>query len=67
VIDKLTVDTTTMSLRDQYGECSITVNKGDLPIEDIITDVVRPLLLAAGYGEQNVDEYLGPEFDGGET
>jgi len=47
VIDKLTVDTTTMSLRDQYGECSITVNKGDLPIEDIITDVVRPLLLAA--------------------
>jgi len=67
MIDKSTVDTTTMTLYGKYGKYSITVNRGDLTIGDILADVVRPLLLAAGYSEQNVDEYLGLEFDGGKT
>lgn len=53
-----------MTLRNQYGSYSITKNMGDLPIGDILADLVRPLLLAAGYSEQNIEEYLGPEFDG---
>lgn len=63
MIDEWTVKTT-MTLRNQYGRYSITKNMGDLPIGDILADLVRPLLLAAGYGEKNIEEYLGPEFDG---
>lgn len=64
MIDERTPNVTTMTLYTKYEEYSITVYRGDLPLGDIITSVVRPLLLAAGYGEQIIDEYLGPEFDG---
>jgi len=57
---------TTMSLRNPYGQYTVTVNEADLPIGDILEDVVKPLLLAAGYSEQNIEEYLGLEFDGDE-
>ena len=41
--------TTTLVLKDIYGERSITINEVDLSIGAVIDDLVVPLLAASGY------------------
>lgn len=48
-----------ITLRDDHGIYSIKVypeNIGNL--DDVMNLLVRPVLLAAGYGEKSVDEYI---------
>lgn len=52
-----------MIYTDDYG--TYTVEKPDSPviIYDVITELVKPLLMAAGFSEDLVDEALGIGID----
>ena len=49
---------TSITFYSQYGEYSITVNKDDMNMEEIMGELVRPLLLAAGFQPENISEYI---------
>ena len=49
---------TRMTLTTRDGHYTITLMRGDLTIEALIEDVFEPLLLAAGYHPENVNESL---------
>ena len=48
---------TVFTLKNGYGEYSVSVNHSDLDIIQMF-DLVRSLLLAAGYSEQSIDGIL---------
>lgn len=50
---------TRLTLETGYATTMIELRRGDLDIHDMIDSVVRPLLLGAGYMQQNVDDVLG--------
>lgn len=52
-------ETTTITLENCYGSTTITVNKTDMDMDEVIQDLVRPMLLAVGYHRDTVEEYLG--------
>lgn len=52
---------TTITLENCYGEYSIKLNESDLDIHETMDRLIKPLLVAAGFSEQTVDEYFGME------
>ena len=49
---------TIITLTDHYGRYTISKNKVDIPISEMFDDVIIPLLIASGYAESAIDEYL---------
>lgn len=54
-----TKETTTLTLTNCYGEFSVTVNQTDMPLHDVMGELVRSVLLAAGYHAKLVDSVVG--------
>jgi hypothetical protein len=52
---------TTITLKNEHGEYTITINKGGISIGSVIEDLVIPLLLAAGYAKETIDRYIDCE------
>lgn len=50
---------TRMTLETAHTKAVVEV-KRDLDIYEMVDDVIRPILLAAGYMESSVDEAIGP-------
>lgn len=50
---------TTLTLENEYGTYTISVNKTDMPIYEVMDELVEKVLLAAGYHINNVNEVLG--------
>jgi len=48
---------TTITIRNGYGKYSVSVDRSDLSISEMI-ECVRRVVLAAGYSEKSVDEYI---------
>lgn len=48
---------TVLTLKNGYGQYYITVDHTDLSLVDMM-DLVRRLLLAAGYQPDNINEYI---------
>ena len=49
---------TEITLRNKYGEYTVRVLRGDLLIGEMFDDVVKPVLLAAGYQRESLDNWL---------
>ena len=49
---------TSITLYNQYGDYTISLNEDDLNMDDMFSELIKPLLLAAGYQPENIDEYL---------
>jgi hypothetical protein len=47
-----------LSLSNEYGMYSVAVKCSDLTADEFVHDLVRPLMLAAGYAENNINEVL---------
>lgn len=47
---------TKVTLTNNFGEYSVLVDRVDLPLPDVIEDLLKPLMFAVGYGEKTVDE-----------
>lgn len=54
-------NTTTLTLRNEYGEYTVQVNQRELTIAEIIDDLVIPVLLAAGYSREVIDSCLAED------
>lgn len=54
-------NTTTVILITNYGEYSVTHNEVDLTMDEMLTHVIKPVLLAAGYHPDTVSSYLDCE------
>ena len=50
------MSTTNMSLTTENGTVTISVNKDDMTLFDLFDQVIKPLLLAAGYSEASINE-----------
>lgn len=50
--------TTKITLENEHGTYSVEIRNTELTINALVRDVVKPVLLAAGYSESLVDEYL---------
>ena len=53
-------ETTAICLRNCYGEYTIISKNTDMALGDIVDLLVVPLLLAAGYAQENIDEIINP-------
>ena len=49
---------TEMTLRNKYGEYTVRIPRGDLLIGEMFDDVVKPVLLAAGYQRESIENWL---------
>jgi len=45
--------TTTITLKNQYGEYTIVAPRQDLTLPEIMEELIEPLLLAAGYNRKS--------------
>lgn len=52
---------TTLTLENEHGTYTISVNKTDMPIYEVMDELVEKVLLAAGYHCNVVNEALGRE------
>lgn len=52
---------TKLTLENDYGTYSVGINKQDLTIGSMFEDLVIPVLLAAGYQQESIDNCLGEE------
>ena len=50
---------TSVAMDTEYNKITIEVKQTDMSIEDVITYLIRPLLIGIGYPEKLVNEYLG--------
>lgn len=50
---------TTLTLEDGYGTYTISVNKQDMSIDEVVEELVEKVLLAAGYHINSINEVLG--------
>lgn len=55
------ITTTKLTLENNYSKCIIEANRTDMPLGDLMEDVIIPLLLAAGYGQSTIDDYIDTE------
>lgn len=51
----------TLTLENEYGTYTISINKQDMSIDEVVEELVEKVLLAAGYHINNVNEALGRE------
>lgn len=49
---------TSITLKNCYGEYSISVPETDLTIVELFEGLINPILLAAGYAQSTIDDYL---------
>ena len=49
---------TTMTLENENGSYSVSVPRGELRIDDLITDILVPVLLAAQYSRECIEEAM---------
>lgn len=52
---------TKLTLKNRYGRYQIELDREDLTFDELFEELVRPLMLAAGYTEHTIDEYLGAD------
>lgn len=52
---------TTLTLENEYGTYTISVNKQDMSIDEVVDELVVKVLLAAGYHIEIINEVLGRE------
>lgn len=50
---------TKITLETQYGTVTVETPRDDLDISEMLTLLVKPVLLAAGYAEATVEQALG--------
>lgn len=50
--------TTTITLKNEHGEYSVTVPGVELDMERVVEGLVKPLLLAAGYHYETLEEFF---------
>lgn len=50
---------TTITLENEHGTYTISVNKTDMTIYEVMGELVENVLLAAGYHTNTVNEVLG--------
>jgi hypothetical protein len=53
------VDFTEVTLRNEHGEYTIRVRRTELNVAGMVKDLFKPVMLAAGYAEKNVNEMMG--------
>jgi hypothetical protein len=53
------VDFTEVTLRNEHGEYTIRVRRTELDVGGMVEDLLKPMMLAAGYAEKNVNEMMG--------
>ena len=51
-------DFTEITLHNKYGEYVVRVPRGDLLIGEMFDDVVKPVLLAAGYQRESIENWI---------
>ena len=49
---------TQIILKNGYGEFAVKINKTDMNIGEMFDDLIKPVLLAAGYAEETIDKML---------
>lgn len=49
---------TKITLKNEYGEYSVSANRSDLAIDEAFEILIIPVLLASGYSKELIDEYL---------
>lgn len=49
---------TSITLSTQDGNYTISLGKDDMNMEEVMGDLIRPLLLAAGYQPETISEYI---------
>ena len=54
---------TTLTLQNCDGTYTIEVPKEDLNIESVVDELIKPVLLAAGYHSKNVEEVFNGESE----
>ncbi len=52
---------TSLTLKDGHGECSIEVPYTGLPMDEMVDNLIIPLLLAAGYHKNTINQWIGEE------
>ena len=50
--------TTTLTLVNDYGTYSIKIKESDMALEDMMQNLVVPILISAGYDKQYLKEML---------
>lgn len=54
----MNVECTEIILRNENGEYAVKVYETGLDMNQLVNDVIVPVLLAAGYSQTTIDEYL---------
>jgi len=49
---------TSITIETSYSTIKIEVDKDDMTMTEVITDLIRPVIIAAGYSEQTVNEWI---------
>ena len=49
---------TSVTLKTEYGDYSVSVKKTGLDIHEVMDELIKPLLLAAGYHPNNINDYF---------
>ena len=49
---------TSITLSTQYGNYTISLEQDEMCIDAVITDLINPLLLAAGYQPNSIREWI---------
>jgi len=56
--DKKYIPETTISLKNEFGTYTISVNETDLDIVGMYEHLFKPLLLAAGYHIESIEDHF---------
>ena len=49
---------TSITIETSYSKITIEVDKEDMTMGELISDIIRPAILAIGYSEQTVNEWI---------
>jgi hypothetical protein len=49
---------TKITFETQYGKYIVEVNKDDMHIESIMTELIIPVLIASGFHPDTISEYI---------
>jgi hypothetical protein len=58
---------TTIEFKNKHGEYKISVNKDEMTIGEVFEDLIEPVLLAAQYRQEQIDDYLDNEVTNSES
>ena len=49
---------TSITLENCYGKYTVEIDRDDMDMEETVCLLVRPVILAAGYTEANVNDWI---------